>query len=196
MPLWGFGQKDNPNKGKDINLPLKGLPEQYPTGAPIGEHPAGLPESLMEKSIKGLGKSRGSLMPNDLPYLEQYLHPDYSVLERQSLRPTINPHGEDNLEYYKPTTLSGLGGYKLDSSNPNYNSVYDKWDFDTDAPLVVGKDGKLSSIKSLFGLPDYAAKQILTKAGKPFNVYDRLKKSDWMVTQQSNRDRDINLPKK
>jgi hypothetical protein len=202
----------NPNYGKDINLGhdsgvkiLKGIPT----------HPSDIPETSAEKAIKNAHKfGIGSFLDNDLPYLEQYIHSDRDILDKQPLRPTIKASGKnENLDFRKPayqdievpnaeaqtkmysdfssgrskfnnnallpkevyreSDLHGLGRYKRDSSNPNYDSMYDVWDFN-DEPLVP--KGKI--LPSLDDIKTWGATKFLQRAGKPFAVYERYPKGE------------------
>jgi len=157
-------ERISPNKGKDINLPLKGLPERFPTGRKAS-HPAGLPESLRERLIKSEGLTTGTMHVDDIPYLEQYLHPEYEVLERQKLRPTKNPRGTDNLEFFRP--------------NREETEVYDQKDIDKLSSDFRGNEGqKQEAIKKLTKQPAVALNlqglgNITSSSGKDYDsIYD------------------------
>lgn len=184
----------------DIHLPSK---------FDIGRHPYDVEESPMEKMIKDVGRHGGTMLEEDLPYLEQYLHPGHKVLEDQPLRPTIGealniPHKKIPIEKqwmpdwskWDPSkdvysddlpqiereapNLGGLGKFKVSTEHPDYDSVYDVWDFKTDAPLAsgVGMFNKAGEEipNPWLNFKDWAAKKFLQRAGKPFAVYERVKK--------------------
>lgn len=157
-----------------------------------GGHPVGVPESYAEQVIKGAASKWGNLVKEDDPYLEQYFHPNMDILEKQYLRPTKTSGKDEDLPYrkmalseveyedpnpqFKPDVklnFGGLGHYTFDNSNPNYSSVYDKWDFDTETPLYAGSEGVRGILPSIY---DYVAKQVMKKAGQPYAIYDRFPK--------------------
>ena len=205
-PSWWDKLTDTrPKRTEDIHLP---------SDSDIGKHPIGLPESAIERLIKKYAKEKGTYLGNeDAPYLEQYLHPDYDVLPRQELRPTIGtpenipyrhlhtkpvmgPDPEEmkqaidkfakreintidvskmkqTLQNWNNTT--GLGHYKFDQSNPNYDSIYDKWDFDTKTPLY--KTRNLKEVGTIAPSLDAMIKMFMERVGKPYAVYERIPKN-------------------
>lgn len=68
--------------------------------------------------------------------------------------------------------VQGLGNYTWSKKDPRFNSLYDVWDFETDAPLFLG--GAMDKmIKSPL---NWASEQFLQKVGKPYAVYERYSK--------------------
>lgn len=186
--LNGLATRDNLLHGKLIAGPVPSHKDtrisDRKSWKPTGGHPEGVSEGVVEQAVKMMGNKQGNLVENDNPYLEQYFHPDQDILERQDLRPTITSGKNENLPYRKLAldaagestnwdrvshNLAGLGNYKVDGTNPNYDSVYDEWDFDTKTPLL-GKETILPSIQN------YIAKTFMKNAGTPYAVYDRVPK--------------------
>lgn len=173
--------------GKDINLPKESVVIDTSTERPelrgLG-HPSGLKESILESLIKSTANKRGYITAEDDPYLEQYLHPDYDILEPQSLRPTKNPGTKyDKLPYRRVdqgqtgyNTL-GLGNFTYDSSNPAYDSIYDVWDFETNSPIAGSRHKNKTGMESIIpSIEDFMAKEIMKRMGKPYQVYERVPK--------------------
>ena len=160
------------------------LPSEH--GNDYGKHPYDIPKSALEKFIVNQGFRRGTLVEEDIPYLEQYMHPDKDVLEKQELRPTKGGtsdlpyrHTENFIETYPNKTsrrvynTNGLGNYKRDTSHPDYNSIFDRWDFETESPLFRDDTPITRTIGPSL---DSMAKKFLQMAGKPYNVYERVPK--------------------
>ena len=153
-----------------------------------GQHPAGMEEPPWEKMIKDVGKRRGTYLdPADTPYLEQYLHPEHNILEDQPLRPTML-RNIPNIPFKKPfnwqdfpsrgetgPNVEGLGRFKLSTEHPDYDSIYDVWDFDTNSYLVRDRPGDWNT-----GLPmlskEWLTRKFMQYMGKPFAVYERYPK--------------------
>jgi len=167
------------------------------------QHPKDIREGLIEKLIKGIGAGYGDLAVDDIPFLEQYLHPDKDILPKTDLRPTkakaLNvpyrsiPENKITHAYIHPDTKTaslfnvtskgieaeptrGLGHFTT-SEAPNYYSLYDVWDFNTASPLVRTEyedSGKVKPASKLNAL----AKQIMQRVGQPYAVYNRIAKDD------------------
>jgi len=161
---------------KDINLPLETIVPKT--------HPSDVEEGMIERVIKKSARARGAYLDEDEPYLEQYLHPDKDILEVQPDRPTIGkpddlPHRKLHIipssryddELYN---VEGLGHFKYDKSNPKYDSVYDKWDFDTDSSMIDQRKPEI--LPSLANIESWIAKEAMKRAGKPYTVYERVPK--------------------
>ncbi len=186
----------------------KGLAPSIGPSDDENTHPLDISESALEKFIKRQALSKGSLLDADMPYLEQYLHPDKDILPKQELRPTIGgtndlpyrhaqkytynmPDMEDTKKLVEKSfsgepvdftkvkmvphsgfNTAGLGRYKFDTSHPDYDSIYDKWDFNTNAEMF--RHDMIPSIIS--PSVDYMTRKFLQMVGKPFNVYERVPK--------------------
>jgi len=72
---------------------------------------------------------------------------------------------------YRVPNTGGLGKATI-TSNKDYGSIYDIWDFDTDAQLV----GKRNSKNPLVQIGNWAAKKFMQNVGTPFAVYERIPK--------------------
>jgi hypothetical protein len=94
-------------------------------------------------------------------------------------------------EMFQVRDTGGLGHYKLDQSNPNYDSIYDEWDFDTKAPLALNSIGNSSILPTV---ENWAAKNFMQRVGKPFAVYERIPKESLNYPVTTNEGQDVNLP--
>jgi hypothetical protein len=184
------------------NVPLydemeeQGPPPTYSAEILDNPHPTDLEEGYLEKLIKYAAEKGNNYGNGDRLYLEQYLHPERDIIPKQNLRPTKNGIGpSDNLEYRRMPEeepmrvgntelkrypiVDGLGGYTL-SEGDKYNSIYDKWDFDTAAPLVRPAPwGKNKGIMGpVYDAAGWAAKKVMQNVGTPFHVYERYNKDE------------------
>jgi len=184
LGLWErmFGPK---KRTTDIHLPSD---DELSKGDIGYWHPANVKETPFEKMIKKAGVEHGTLIPDDYPYFEQYMHSDKDVLPKQELRPVINgkiPHPEDTFRHVarmdypgdrKPRyDTMGLGNHFESTDNPAYDSIYDRWDFDTETPITTSDVLKTPDTFP-FMTKEYLAKKVLQHLGKPFSVYERTPK--------------------
>jgi len=148
-------------------------------------HPTDMSEGVLEKLIKFAASKSGSSLRDDKVYLEQYLHPERDIIPKQHLRPS-NLKNMPNMEFrrvpdetplaempdYRVPNVGGLGRATI-TNNKDYGSIYDIWDFDTDAQLIGNrnKNGPLASAAN------WAAKKFMQNVGTPFAVYERIPKS-------------------
>lgn len=156
----------------------KGEPEIYHAAG----HPKHEREGSIESLIKLIGTKYGTMMYDDLPYFEQYMHPNSDVLPK-----TANPNPRSKLTYREPAyetyvpgvqkaDTTGLGSFSrkpigevqvkmphgvayFDNAN-----VHDVWDFDTKAPMVDTNDDAPRSRL------DGVVKLALQHSGTPFGV--------------------------
>lgn len=151
-------------------------------------HPKGERRGSVENLIKAIGLKFGTLVTPDMPYLEQYLHPNAEVLPPTSERP---PFTTPNIPFRKPhysggiVNDGGLGRYtrvnptdgstepspmhpdldKPQDFSPDKTHVYDVWDFDTDFGMT--KDTAGGAFRRL----DPLIKELMKRAGQPYAVY-------------------------
>jgi len=166
----------------------EGGPIEYPDKVLDNPHPMDLKEGIIEKLVKKVA-NWGDYVDADRIYLEQYLHPERDIIPKQPLRPTRGAQGpQDNMEYrrlphaepmkigpneYKPYPLAdGLGKF-IKSKGDKYNSIYDEWDFNTNAKLF-GEDES----SPLSSAANWAAKKFMQNVGTPFKVYERFNKDE------------------
>jgi hypothetical protein len=132
-------------------------------------HPKGERKGSVENLIKAIGLKYGTLVSPDMPYLEQYIHPDSDVLPRT--KPPQSRRG--SLPYREPSyengvaNIGGLGRFSRvnpkngkmlpvdangalndptallkewqNGADADYDHIYDVWDFDTNFGML--KDG-------------------------------------------------------
>jgi hypothetical protein len=155
-------------------------------------HPKNERRGSFENIVKFLGKNYGTLISPDLPYLEQYLHPESDVLpltpkpsDRPGTLPYREPHYEDpgiiregqfiptKDSDYQVVNREGLGAHSMVDAT-GYPSpyggdyVYDVWDFET--PHGMLKDDYTGNSK-----PGVSAGELIKKVmqyvGKPYAIF-------------------------
>ena len=154
-------------------------------------HPKGEREGSVENLIKATGLKYGTLVSPDIPYLEQYFHPQSDVLEKSTTAPgragTLpyrKPHyaewevpglysadtrGLANFGFVNPKTGDTLPQVdKITDRKPGYSHIYDVWDFDSPSGVVktaVGGDTKLGNLTGTL------IKKFLKMSGSPYAIY-------------------------
>jgi hypothetical protein len=157
------------------------------------EHPKDERAGSVENLIKSLGMKYGSLVPPDLRYLEQYVHPNRDVLpktEKPPGRPGTLPYREPDYSDTGKANESGLGAHGIVNPETGYpepwvetklgegavkhgppptsTHVFDVWDFKTPAGMIKDAFGGMSNTGDKLG---ELVKLLLQRAGKPYAVF-------------------------
>jgi hypothetical protein len=125
--------------------------------------------------------------PHDLPYRHAYsdmqMRPDPKEVEDAHTK--FGKETIRSIDYTKmkhiPTRIYntvGLGSYKYDTRNPNYDSIHDVWDFDTKAHMYKSERPEDEPMERTIGPSiDYLVKKFMKNVGKPYAVYERIPKN-------------------
>lgn len=166
-------------------------------------HPKGEREGSVERLIKSLAPRLGTMVGNDFPYLEQYIHPNSDVLTKTKPPPFVKDskltfrepsydtgsiNGENSGLHFANT--GGLGNYtqvdpkdgtrvssdySLFDTHPTKADLSHVYDtWDFDTAYGMMKDENHPSLRVLSPL----AREIMKRSGTPYGIYGPYFKHD------------------